>query len=140
MTTELQFTIEQARAIFASDFAPWVQALDIQFERIEKGLTVLRVPVSSTLNRQGGSVCGQAIMALADTAMVFAVSASTGHYRPMTTVSQSTSFLRPASDADLIAEARIIKPGRTLMYGEVNLYTQSAEKPIAHVTSTYMLL
>ena len=79
-------------------------------------------------------------MAAADTAMVFAVASLMDGFVPMTTVSQSSSFLRAATEADMMAHASIIKPGRTIVYGEVYLYTQSADKPIAHVTNTTMLL
>lgn len=134
------FTIEQAQQILKSDFAPWIQEMQIHFDNLADGTAILRIPVSERLNRQGGTVCGQAIMALADTAMVFAVSSAVGDYVPMTTVSQATSFLRPAAEADLTARATIIKKGRAVVYGEVYLYTETADKPIAHVTSTYMLL
>jgi acyl-coenzyme A thioesterase PaaI-like protein len=49
--------------------------------------------------------------------------------------------LRPAAaDADLIADTRLIKSGRTMVYGEVTLHAGQPEKPVAHITSTYMLL
>ncbi len=134
------FDVATANRILKENFAPWIQEMDIHFDLIANGSATLRVPQSERFNRVGGTICGQAIMTLADTAMVFAISSALGEFVPMTTVSQSTSFLRPASDADLIAHARIIKPGRTLMYGEVSLYTQSPEKPVSHVTSTYMLV
>ncbi len=137
---EVSFNEAAANRILKSKFAPWIQELGIHFDQVADGAAILRVPQSDRLNRVGGTICGQAIMALADTAMVFAISSAVGEFVPMTTVSQSTSFLRPASDADLIAHARLIKPGRTLMYGEVSLYTQSPEKPVSHVTSTYMLV
>ncbi len=133
-------TISDAEEILQSNLAPWVQELDIRFDRIDKTGAVLRVPPSARLNRVGGTICGQAIMALADTAMIFAVAGVLGEFRPITTVNQTASFLRPVADGDLVAEARIIKPGRTLMYGEVTLHAGDAAKPVAHATSTYMLL
>lgn len=39
-------------------------------------------------------------MTLADTAMVFAVAGASGGYRPMTTVGQTISFMKPASGGD----------------------------------------
>jgi uncharacterized protein (TIGR00369 family) len=135
-----EFTIVDAETAYKKGFAPWVQDLNIQFDDIGDGSATLRVPPSERLNRFGGMVCGQAIMALADTAMVFAVASSTGGFVPMTTVSQSSSFLRPATDADLVAVARVIKRGRQIVYGEVNLYTGDPDKPVAHITSTNMLL
>lgn len=79
-------------------------------------------------------------MSVADTAMVFAISSALDRFAPMTTVSQSSSFLRPAADKDLIAHASIKKLGRTIVYGEINVYTDSPDKSVAHITSTYMLL
>ncbi len=119
---------------------PGVQDRATGIDRPGGGGAGLRVPPSPRLNRIGGPIGGQAIMARADTAMIFAIAGSLGEFRPITTVNQTTSFLRPAADADLVAEARIIKPGRTIMYGEVNLTAGDANKPVAHVTSTYMLL
>jgi uncharacterized protein (TIGR00369 family) len=137
---EQKFTVETAETMFKEMFAPWVQDLNIKFDKIENGQAVLRVPVSKRLNREGGTICGQAIMSVADTAMVFAISSSLNKFVPMTTVSQSSSFLRAAADKDLIADASVIKLGRTIVYGEVNIYTDTPEKPVAHITSTYMLL
>lgn len=138
--SENNFTIDKARALLQKKFAPWVQDLGLDFESIEGGEVLMRVPASVRLNREGGTICGQAIMAAADTAMVFAVASLMDDFVPMTTVSQSSSFLRAATEADMMVHARIIKPGRTIVYGEVYLYTLGPDKPIAHVTNTTMLL
>jgi uncharacterized protein (TIGR00369 family) len=138
--TEKKFTIEVAESVLIEMFAPWVQELDIRIDKIDDGEAILLVPTSKRLNREGGTICGQAIMAVADTAMVFAISSALDKFAPMTTVSQSSSFLRAAADKDLISHASIIKLGRTIVYGEVNIYTDTADKPVAHITSTYMLL
>ncbi len=134
------FTLADARSLLEEGFAPWVQDLNITFDDIDDGVATLRVPPSPRLNRLGGMVCGQAIMSLADTAMVFAIASSLGKLVPMTTVSQTTAFLRAATDNDLVAVARVIKLGKQIVYGEVNLYTDDPDKPVAHVTSTNMLL
>ena len=136
----VDLSIADAEEFLRANIAPWVQDLDIAIERIGTDGATLRVPPSAHVNRIGGTICGQAIMALADTAMIFAVAGVLGEFRPLTTVTQTASFLRPAADADLVAQARIIKPGRTLMYGEVSFYAGDAAKPVAHATSTYMLL
>ncbi len=138
--TEQKFTVDAAESILENMFAPWIRDLAITFDKVADGQAILRVPVSTRLNREGGTICGQAIMAVADTAMVFAISSALDNFVPMTTVSQSSSFLRPAADKDLIAHANVIKLGRKIVYGEVNIYTDSPDKPVAHITSTYMLL
>ena len=100
-----ELTLADARRLKAELFAPWVQALDFEVEAVEaSGKAVLRLPFAPALTRVGGMVCGQALMALADTAMVFAVSAAFGEFRPMTTVTQTTSFMRAAANTDILAE------------------------------------
>ena len=54
------------------------------------------MPFSERLCRNGGIVSGQALMAFADTAMVIANVAANRRYRPMTTVDQTTHFMRAA--------------------------------------------
>lgn len=136
-------TIAAAEEILAANLAPWIQDMAITIDAVGPDGAVLRVPPAPRLNRIGGTICGQAIMALADTAMIFAIAGVLGEFRPITTINQTSSFLRPAADADLVARATIIKPGRTIMYGEVTLFAGDPgdpDKPVAHVTSTYMLL
>ncbi len=79
-------------------------------------------------------------MAAADTAMVIAVASQLGEFRPMTTVSQTTSFMRPVADSDVIVTARVLKPGRTLTFGEIEMAAERDGKLAAHVTTTYALL
>ena len=114
-----ELTLKAAQKILADVFAPWVQALDIRFEAIGNGEATLRMPFAPGIAREGGMVCGQALMALADTAMAFAVSGAYGGFRPMTTVTQTTNFLRPATDVDVVARAKLGKLGRTLAFGDV---------------------
>ena len=79
-------------------------------------------------------------MSLADTAMVFAVSAAGGGYRPMTTVDQTTHFLRPVAKADALAEARIVRMGRSMAFGRVTITTEGDARPAATVQTAYALL
>lgn len=134
-----QVTIEQAQRWLAELFAPWVQALELRVLRIEPGEAELVLPFSPRLCRVGGTVCGQSLMAAADTAMVFAIASGLGGFRPMTTVNQTTSFMR-AVDADVRIVARVLKPGRTLSFGEVEMRSAADGKLAAHVTTTYAML
>jgi hypothetical protein len=80
-----------AQAILAENFAPWVQALGLTVEAVASDAAMLRLPFDPRLVRVGGTVCGQALMTAADTAMVIAVSAALGGFRPMATVGQTIS-------------------------------------------------
>ena len=74
----------------------------------------LSLPVSAEIVHAGGVVCGQAIMAAADTAMLVAMIAQLGEFRPMTTVQLQTSFVRPVpKDAAQVAVvARVLRHGQ----------------------------
>jgi uncharacterized protein (TIGR00369 family) len=145
------FDIEEARRVLGEVFAPWVQDLGLSIVRIEcdppadasadwqPGAT-LRMAFSDRLCRHGGVVCGQALMALADTAMVIAVLAANRGYRPMTTLDQTTHFMRPVAQSDVIADARIVRLGRTVSFGRITLSGASDNKPVAMVSSAFAML
>jgi len=120
-------------------FAPWVRELGLRVDAVEAGEARLRLPFAPGLCREGGTICGQALMAAADTAMVIAISAQLGEFRPMTTVSLTTSFMRPVAAGDVAIVARVLKPGRTLAFGEIEL-SGADGKLAAHATTTYAML
>lgn len=120
-------------------FAPWVQQLALSVESVEPGQARLRLPFNGELCREGGTICGQALMAAADTSMVLAIGSLFGEFRPTTTVSLNTSFLRPVATGDVLIVARVIKPGRNLMFGDIQLEGADG-KAVAHATTTYAML
>jgi uncharacterized protein (TIGR00369 family) len=129
-----------AEEMLASVFALWVQELNLSIESLGHDGAVLRMRFSEKLCRDNGVICGQALMSLADTAMVFAVSSAGGAYRPMTTVDQTMHFLRPAANADVLADAKIVRLGRTMAFGSVTLTTDSDTRPVAVAQLAYALL
>lgn len=134
------FTREDAAALLAEKFAPWIQDLGIVFEEVAKDRVVGRLPNSERLARTGGMICGQALMALADTLMVFAVAARNGAFTDMATVGQSISFYRAAAGADLLCEVTIARMGRTLAFGRARMYLDGrASDLVAEATLTYAL-
>ena len=129
-----------AAELLRTVFAAWVRDLDLSVETISASGAVLRLRFSDKLCRDNGVVCGQALMALADTAMVFAVSAAAGDYLPMTTVDQTIHFLRPAVRCDLLAEARVIRLGRTMAYGSITVTADNDPRPVAMAQTAYALV
>ncbi len=134
------FDRRAANELLTGVFAPWVQDLGLSVEDIGKDSAVLRLAFSERLCRDNGVVCGQALMSLADSAMVFAVSAAAGGYLPMTTVDQSMHFLRPAQKADLLAEAKVVRLGRSMAFGTIVVRTATDERPVAIAQAAYALL
>lgn len=120
-------------------FAPWIIAMD--FEVIEAGedFVRLRMPVRSSYVHVGGVMCGQAAMAAADTAMVLALASKLGGFRPMTTVQLQTSFLRPIAGDHCIVKARVLRSGKTMAFGSIDIEDHEG-RLAAQATTTYALL
>src|SRR5689334_23229061 len=102
-------TLDQLQAALPAYFAPWVQALALRAEAFDDDSVTLRLPQSDQLARTGGMLCGQAMMAAADTAMVLALIRHFGEFRPCTTVQMNSSFLRPLSGQDGLIQARVVR-------------------------------
>jgi uncharacterized protein (TIGR00369 family) len=146
-----EFDLDEAKRVLRDVFAPWVVDLGLSVENVEisppPGVSadwlpgaVLRMGFSDRLCRHGGIVCGQALMALADTAMVIAILAANRGYRPMTTVDQTTHFLRAVTSSDVLANARVVRLGRTMSFGRVTLSSATDNKPVAMVSSAFAML
>ncbi|MDI1340416.1 PaaI family thioesterase [Polaromonas sp.] len=121
-------------------FAPWVQALGLQVASLDSQSVTLRLPQSPQLSRVGGMLCGQAMMAAADTAMVLALINHFGAFKPCTTVQMNSSFLKPLSNQDALVEARVVRAGKSLAFGEIDIRGADDGKSICRATTTYALL
>jgi uncharacterized protein (TIGR00369 family) len=144
------FGLEASGRLLTEVFAPWVQDLGLLVEIIEAARplgapadwqpgAVLRLPFAKHICRDGGVVCGQALTALADAAMVLACSAAWGGYKPMAPIDQTMHFLRPVN-FDVVADARVVRIGRTASFGRVMLYSAVDKRPVGMVASAYALL
>ncbi|GAB7526840.1 PaaI family thioesterase [Paraburkholderia sp. 2C] len=119
--------------------APWVRALGLSPVEANDESATLRLPFSGELRHSGGVICGQVFMAAADTAMVVAISAALGGFKPMTTVSLNISFMRAVRKGDVLVTARVLKFSRSLVFGEVELADEDGKMAV-HATTTYALL
>jgi len=137
MTT---FDKTAATELLKSAPAPWVQDLNLSVESVDADGAILRMRFSDRLCRDNGVICGQALMSFADTAMIVAVASAAGGYFPMTTVDQTVHFMRPAVRADVLADARVVRLGKTMAYGSITIRTDGDERPVAMAQTAYALL
>lgn len=137
---DLPLDIDSANRRLQQIFAPFVLGLKPTVEQFDADGVTLRMPYDDSLCRVGGIICGQALMTLIDTCMVFVCYQGLGRIAEVTTVSQNTSFMRPAINDDVIARGRVIKAGRMLVFGEVTLTMAGDERPVCVGTSTYAVL
>jgi acyl-coenzyme A thioesterase PaaI-like protein len=145
------FGIDDAKRVLGEVFAPWVLDLDLSVEAFDftpspdsgadwQPGAILRMPFSERLCRNGGTVCGQALMAFADTSIVPPNLAPTKSYSPMTTAHHPTHYIPPVTTSDVLADARVVRLGRTMSFGRVTLLSATDNRPVAMVSSAFAML
>lgn len=149
-TPAAEFDLDAAGRLLREAFPPWVLDLGLTVASIEcvpparatddwlPG-AILRMAFSERLCRLGGIICGQSLMALADSAMVIAIAAASGGYRPISTVDQTTHFMRAVTSSDVLADARVVRLGRTMCFGRVTLSSAADNKPVAMVSCVFAM-
>jgi uncharacterized protein (TIGR00369 family) len=133
-------TIEEAHEILEANFADWVRDLDLIVDETGVDRLVMRIAFSPKLCRIGGIVCGQALIAAADTAMVIALASAQGGMRPMTTVDLTINFMRPIRDEDVRLTAVVKRLGKSLAFCTTDIEGSATAKPAAFATGTYAIL
>ena len=100
----------------------------------------VRRAFSDKFLRPGGTISGPTMMGLTDFAMYVAILASVGPVPLAVTTNLNINFLRKPAPRDLIAEVRLIKLGKRLAVGEVEIYSDGEEEMVSHATATYSIL
>ncbi len=124
---------------FQPSLDPFQALLGLQLDTVRPEFCRIRLPFTSELRTTGDVVHGGAIATLIDSAGVIAAwsdadpSATRG-----ATADLSVSYLLAAHAVDLIAEARVIRRGRSLVFVEVDVISSTGER-IAKGMVTYKL-
>ncbi len=111
----------------------------VVIEAVDHGACRLRLIYHPRHVRPGGTLSGPAMMMLSDLALYVAVLSVAGRVALAVTTNLSINFLRKPDKADLIAECRLLKAGKRLCMGEVTLFSEAQDEPVAHVTGTYSI-
>lgn len=133
----MTLTTDDAQKILELSFAPWVKALNLTITEIDPSGATLTMPITTDLARIGGIISGQALAAMADTAMVFA---SMGHLQephPVATTNLDTVFLRPGVGDTIRCRAEIVRAGKALMFARATMTALPSEKDVATATATF---
>ena len=132
------FTIDDANALLAANFAPWVRATGLTVEAVSSDSLMMRIPFSDQLCRVGGIMSGQTLITGADTAMVLATAAAMGANRKLVaTVDLTINYMRPVTKADAVLVAKVIRLGRTLAFCTTDIKEVGSDKPSAFATGTF---
>jgi uncharacterized protein (TIGR00369 family) len=115
----------------------FVALLDLKLERAENGKAVMRMPWRPELSNGTGAIHGGAIVSLCDTTFYIALASIYGRDQETVTAALQCNFLSPAvAPNDLVAEATVLRAGRRICYGEVQV--RSGEKLVAHATLNFL--
>ena len=127
---------EQITDFFTRDF-PQTKC---QIVSVGNGTALITHPVGHEELRPGGTVSGPTMMALADVALYVAILGEIGIVPLTVTTSFNINFLKRPQPANSIrAESRLLKLGKTLVVGEVNIFSGDDPMPVAHATGTYSI-
>ena len=135
-----KMTVAEVEQFLRDEFPQAFSGDDIAIESADGQTCLLRQRFSERMLRPGGTVSGPTLMALADFAMYVVLLSAIGPIGLAVTTNLNINFLRKGQPGqDVLAEARLLKLGKRLAVGEVNLLSGTSPDPIAHVTSTYSI-
>ena len=113
---------------------------DIVIESVSAKSVTIRKKINHTHLRPGGTVSGPTLMEMADAVIYVAILAEIGLVALAVTTSLNINFLRkPSSDKDILAVCKLIKLGKLLAVGEVSVFSEGEDEPVAHAVGTYAI-
>ena len=128
---------------FARDYQkriPFVSHLRILTESLGKGTAQLSLPVEAHLTNSLGTVHGGVIMSLLDVALCTAARTLHPESVGVITINMSTSFIGAGGGAKLLADARVMKDGRSLSFVEAEAKNEDGTLVAKAVATVRVLL
>jgi uncharacterized protein (TIGR00369 family) len=106
--------------------------------RHDDGVTI-ECPLRPELMNGTGVIHGGVTATIADAAMGIGLTHYYKGKRPITTVEMKINYLRPVTEGKVVARSYILRAGKTLCVGRVDLF-DGEQRPIGVALLTYMLL
>ncbi|PIB24839.1 thioesterase [Amylibacter kogurei] len=130
-------TIQEMTDFLAKVF-PQIAA-DFEIIHMDGETVDVRMNVKERHLRPGNTVSGPSMFALADVAYYIATMARIGPEALTVTTNCSIDFMRKPAPSNMIGKARVLKLGKTLSVGDVMLYSEGMDEPVAHANLTYAI-
>ena len=118
---------------------PFAVDYGFRVDSLGSGTSTVRAADQESFLRPGGTISGPVIMGLADYALFVAILTKIGLVELAVTTNFNINFLQRPEPGDLLAVASVIKIGKRLAVGEIEVYLDGEENMIAHATSTYSI-
>lgn len=113
-----------------------MRTLGCRLRRIEPGRVAIELPYSDLVTQQHGYFHAAAVTAIADTAGGYAALTTMEPDDDVLAVEFKVNLLRPAVGPLLVAEASVLRAGRTLVVSQINV---SAVRGDEHVLVAAMM-
>lgn len=134
----LAMTKEELADYLASVF-PQIKD-DFAIDALSEDSIDMRLLTAERHLRPGGTVSGPSMFALADVSVYAMVLARIGRKALAVTTNCSLDFMRkPEAGRDVIARCRLLKLGRSLAVGDVLMFSEGSDKPVARAALTYSI-
>ena len=113
---------------------------EFHIDHLDEALLIVRLLVQEHHLRPGGTVSGPSMFSLADISVYLSVLAAIGPEALTVTTNCSLDFMRkPVSETDLLAHCKLLKLGKSLAVGDVLIFSDGMDKPVARATMTYSI-
>ena len=133
-------TVAELERFLAAEFAQTFNPESgLSIESVWDGGCRVRQAFRAMSLRPGGTISGPTMMGLTDFSMYVAILASIGPVPLAVTTNLNINFLRKPAARDLIAEVKLIKLGKRLAVGEVEIFCDGEDEMVAHATATYSI-
>jgi uncharacterized protein (TIGR00369 family) len=118
---------------------PFGEVLGVEILDLAEGRARFRLPFKPEFTRHGGTIGGPFMMGFADMVMYAVVLSCVADAVGSVTSNLTMNFLRRPGQTAMIADGRMLRLGRRLAFGEVELFSEGDPDMVAHATATYAL-
>jgi uncharacterized protein (TIGR00369 family) len=103
-----------------------MRLMGARVERVEPGLVTIALPYREDLTQQNGFMHAGVITTIADSACGYAAYTLMPAGSEVLSVEFKVNLLRPAEGEEFVAEAKVLKAGRTLTVTRCDVYSKAA--------------
>ena len=114
------------------------QAKFFEIDELTVESLIVRHKIDESHLRPGGTISGPTMFSLADISLYILTMSRIGPALLAVTTNCSMDFMRkPKAGLDLLAKTRLLKLGKNLCVGDVLIFSEGLEKPVARASMTY---
>ena len=105
-----------------------MQLMGASLRRVEPGAVSIALPYRADLTQQNGYIHAGIITAIADSACGYAAYTLMPAGSEVLSVEFKVNLLRPAAGEEFVAEAQVVKTGRTLTVTRCDVYAHASDE------------